>query len=461
MKTDTIAAIATAIGPSGIGIIRISGSDAFSLISKIFKNGKNENVDLAKYDSHTLHYGYIYDKDTVIDEVLVSIMKAPKSYTTEDTVEINTHGGSFVIKRVLDTVIKTGVRPAEPGEFSKRAFLNGRMDLSEAQAVMDLISSRNEFARKNSLKNLKGSIKNKIFELREKLLHECAFIEAALDDPEHYSLDGYPDELKGKIGEVRREIQSLINGFNNGRILNEGIKCSIVGRPNVGKSSIFNFIAGEERAIVTDIPGTTRDVIETSVYYKGLSLIFTDTAGIRDTSDTVEKIGVQRSVRSLEEADLIMLVFDNSDELTDEDIEMIKVVESKEKNVIGILNKSDLSAVLTEETIKERTDIDVISVSAKEGKGFDELFEKIYGIFFKGDLTYNDEVLITNARQAGLLADAHKSLELVLNSIELGMSEDFFTRDIMDAYKALGEIVGCDIGDDLADKIFSDFCMGK
>ena len=455
-QEDTIAAIATGMSPSGIGIIRISGKEAFNKISTIFKTRSGKAIDLSKMESHGVYYGYICDKDIFIDEVLLILMKSPRSYTTEDTVEINCHGGPFVLKRVLDVVLKTGIRTAEPGEFTERAFLNGRIDLSQAQSVMDLISSKNEFARNNAVKNLKGSIKNKIAELRDRIIHECAYIESAIDDPEHYELDGFSGKLRSVAEEIISEIDHLIKSFDTGKLLNEGINCCIIGRPNVGKSSVFNAMIGEEKAIVTNIPGTTRDTIETLINYEGLTLKLLDTAGIHDTSDKVELIGIDRAKDALDKADLVFAVFDSSERLNNEDRKILDLCENRK--AIIILNKLDLDTVIDEDAFKN---YNTIKTSVKTGEGIEEVFREVSKFFFKGELNFNDEIYITSARQAELLKKAGQSLSLVIESIDNKMSEEFLTSDLMDAYGRLGEIIGEEIEDDLADTIFRDFCMGK
>ena len=455
-QEDTIAAIATGLSPSGIGIVRVSGRDAFSKISTIFKGASGQAKDLASMESHSVHYGYICDRDIIIDEVLLVLMKAPKSYTTEDTVEINCHGGPFVLKRVLDVVLSTGIRAAEPGEFTERAFLNGRIDLSEAQAVMDLISSKSEFARNNSVKNLKGSVKNKIVELRNRIIHECAYIESAIDDPEHYELDGFSDKLKSKTEDIISEIEGLIKSFDTGKLLNEGIDCCIIGRPNVGKSSVFNAMTGEEKAIVTNVPGTTRDTIETMINYEGLTLKLTDTAGIRDTEDKVEIIGIDRAKDAIERSDVIFAVFDSSEKITEEDRDILSLCENRK--AIVVLNKTDLDTNIDE---TEFRDFNIIRTSVKTGEGIEELFKEVSKLFFDGELNFNDEIYITSARQAELLKKAKEALLLVIESIDNSMSEEFLTSDLMEAYGKLGEIIGEEIEDDLAETIFRDFCMGK
>ncbi len=456
MSSDTIAAIATAMSNAGIGIIRISGDEAVEAADRIFysKNGQR----LCDSPSHTIHYGYIQNGQEIVDEVLVMLMKAPNSYTREDTVEINCHGGVLVMQRVLETVLNSGVRLAEPGEFTKRAFLNGRIDLTQAESVIDIINSKNDFALKSSMNQLRGSVLNKIRQLRESIIHETAFIESAIDDPEHYSLDGYPEQLSGIVKYLKEEIQHLIQTSENGRILKEGIHTVIAGKPNVGKSSIMNTLAGSERAIVTDVAGTTRDILEEHINLKGLSLNIIDTAGIRETNDIVEKIGVDKAKEYLDKADLILYVTDASVELSREDYEIARMIRGR--NVIAILNKSDLEQ---KTGINELSEISehVISVSAKEGDGIEELANLIRKMFLKGNITYNDEVVITNVRHKTALAEALESLNLAEESIENGMPEDFYSIDLMNAYERLGYVIGEAVEDDLADQIFSKFCMGK
>ena len=336
MKTDTIAAIATAMTNSGIGIIRISGEDAFTVIDRIYQS-KNGKKKLSEEKSHTVHYGYIVDdtkENKIIDEVMVLIMRAPNTYTREDTVEIDCHGGVLVMQKILDTVVCHGARPAEPGEFTKRAFLNGRIDLTQAESVMDVISSKNEFALKSSEQQLSGSLSAAVRKVREKLLHEIAFIESALDDPEHISLDGYPETLHGIVEEAQKEIQKLLANSDNGKILKEGISTVIIGKPNAGKSSLLNTLVGEERAIVTDIAGTTRDVLEEQINLNGIILNVIDTAGIRETDDVVEKIGVDRAKKYLNEADLAIYVVDTSTQLDENDFEILRTILSKVKHPV-------------------------------------------------------------------------------------------------------------------------------
>ena len=457
MRTDTIAAIATAMSSSGIGIIRISGDEAVGIVDRIFsmKNGKK----LSDMPTHTIHYGHIKDGDEVIDEVMVVLMRAPKSYTKEDTVEIDCHGGVYVMKRVLETVIKYGARPAEPGEFTKRAFLNGRIDLAQAESVIDIIHAKNEFALKSSEQQLSGSLSVAVRKVREKLLHEIAFIESALDDPEHISLDGYPETLHGIVEEAQKEIQKLLANSDNGKILKEGISTVIIGKPNAGKSSLLNTLVGEERAIVTDIAGTTRDVLEEQINLNGIILNVIDTAGIRETDDVVEKIGVDRAKKYLNEADLAIYVVDTSTQLDENDFEIMELL--KDRKAIVLLNKSDLTPVTDSESIRKHLDKKMIAISAKEQTGIEELEETIREMFFTGEVTFNDEVYITNIRHKTALQEARNSLNLVVQSILDGMPEDFYSIDLMNAYEELGSIVGEAVEDDLVNEIFSKFCMGK
>ena len=468
-KTDTIAAISTAMTNSGIGIVRISGEDAFAIIDKIYKGKKEKHLSAQK--SHTVHYGFITDGEETIDEVLVLLMRGPHSYTGEDTVEIDCHGGVFVTKRILETVIKYGARPADPGEFSKRAFLNGRMDLSQAEAVIDIINSQNEYALQSSVNQLKGSVHKKIKEIREQILYHTAFIETALDDPEHISVDGYGETLKGVNDGLMEEIQKLLDTADDGRIMREGVRTVIVGKPNAGKSSLLNVLLGEDRAIVTDVAGTTRDVLEESIQLQGITLNIVDTAGIRDTEDIVEKIGVDKAKVYARDADLIIYVVDASRPLDENDIEIINMI--RDKKAVILLNKTDLSTVVTKEEIKkwitagqtqpqgDSTAVPMIDISAKEETGIHELETALKEMFYHGELSFNDEVYITNVRHKTALGDALASLKKVDESIRNQMPEDFFTIDLMDAYEALGSITGETIGEDLVNEIFSKFCMGK
>ena len=454
----TIAAISTAMSASGIGIVRISGDEAMEVISRIYRS-KNGNKDIKKVKSHTIHYGFIYDGEEVVDEVLVMIMKGPRTYTGEDTVEIDCHGGVYAMKRVLETVLKNGAEIAEPGEFTKRAFLNGRLDLSQAEAVMDVIQAKNSMALKSSVEQLKGSVLRAVKEIRSKLIYHIAYIESALDDPEHISLDGYPQELLEVVEKESKEISELLKTADDGRMIQEGIKTVILGKPNAGKSSLLNYLVGEDRAIVTEIAGTTRDILEEYISLNGITLRVIDTAGIRDTEDVVEKIGVGKARQMAEDADLILYVVDSSMPLDENDQEIIELLKGRKS--ITIYNKTDLTPVVDIEFLKEKTASPVIPISAVEETGIGQLEDEIRRMFFQGELSFNDEVYITNARHKAALEEALESLKLVKNRIEMGMAEDFFSIDLMNAYESLGRIVGESVGEDLVNEIFSKFCVGK
>ena len=462
MNQDTIAAISTGMTNSGIGIVRISGSEALEIADRVYK-GKET---ITKVPTHTIHYGHVMDGDETVDEVLVMVMRGPRTFTGEDTVEINCHGGTYVVSRVLETVLKAGARPAEPGEFTKRAFLNGKMDLSQAEAVIDVITSENEYALQSSISQLKGSVKNRIKEIREKIIYHTAFIETALDDPEHISVDGYGEVLKEAAEEVIGQLKELIDSSDDGRIMKEGIQTVILGKPNAGKSSLLNILAGHDRAIVTDIEGTTRDVIEEQIRLQGLTLNIIDTAGIRQTDDIVEKMGVDKAKEYAKDADLIIYVVDASRNLDENDEKIFDLI--YDKRTVILLNKSDLDTVVTEEMIRERISqkgvqkqIPVIAISAKEEQGIKELENTVKAMFLKGDLSFNEEVYITNARQKNALVNARESMKKVIFSIDAGMPEDFYSIDLMDAYEKLGRITGEAVDDDLANEIFAKFCMGK
>ena len=472
-KNETIAAIATALSDSGIGIVRISGENAIYIIDNIFRSAAGRRI-LTKVQSHTIHYGYIVDSnENVIDEVMVAVMKAPRSYTMEDTVEINCHGGVLVMQKVLEAVLHAGARLAQPGEFTKRAFLNGRIDLSRAEAVIDVIHSQNEYALSSSVSQLKGQLSNKIHTLREDILYQIAFIESALDDPEHISLDGYPEQLAGKVTGFEKEIEKLLATADNGRLIKEGISTVIVGKPNAGKSSLLNMLLGEDRAIVTEIAGTTRDALHETINLHGISLNMIDTAGIHETQDVVEKIGVERAKKYAAEADMILYVVDASEDLDEDDQEIISLLNGKK--AIILLNKSDLENKITEDVLKEKLyelknhdnieDIKILRTStidpSSENSGMDELEETIRNMFFEGELKHNNELLVTNLRHKEALQDALNSLKLVERSIEDGMPEDFYSIDLTSAYASLGKIIGEEVDEDVVNEIFSKFCMGK
>ena len=454
-SSDTIAAISTALSNSGISIIRVSGDDAISCVDNIYSGKKSLN----EAQSHTVSYGHIVYDDKIIDEVLVSVFKAPRTFTRQDVVEINCHGGIYVTKKMLEIILNNGVRLAEPGEFTKRAFLNGRIDLSQAEGVMDIISSDNEYALTTSVNQLNGSVRSEVVSLREKIIYEIAYIESALDDPEHFTLDGYNDRLTEVVGQLRTKIRSLTKNSDNGILLKNGINTVIVGKPNVGKSSLLNTLAKKEKSIVTDIPGTTRDIIEERIYLDGIILNIIDTAGIRDSENVVEKIGVDKSISAIEEANLIIYVVDSSIKLDDNDYRIINKI--RDKKYICLLNKSDLESVTTEDELRSHIDSNIISISAKEGIGIENLENEIKNLFFSGDIKDSDEIIINSIRHKNLLNKCDESLKNVENSLRDNMPEDFYSIDLMDAYKSLGLIIGEEIEDDLVEEIFSKFCVGK
>lgn len=466
VKQDTIAAISTAVSESGIGIIRISGDEAFNIGDKVcrLKSGRRLQ-DLA---SHTIHYGHVADPDDpahMIDEVLISLFRAPRSYTAEDTVEINCHGGIFAMRKILDTVVHAGARPAEPGEFTKRAFLNGRIDLSQAEAVMDVIRAKNEYALKNSVMQVQGRLSRLIDSCRGEILYETAAIEAALDDPEHYSLDGFADHLSEKLVLWKEKILNLIRTAANGRLLQEGIQTAIVGKPNVGKSSLLNALSGEEKAIVTEIEGTTRDVLSQIISLGEFSLNLMDTAGIRRTDDKVETIGIERALAAADKADLVLWLIDSSQAIDDNDRAIYAHI--KERRLIVLLNKTDLAPVTSQEDVlrilgdKGTDSIPIVHICASSGDGLDRLYETIRNMFYQGVLSFNDEVMITSTRQKSLLEEAYGFLENVEGSIAAGLPEDFYSIDLTGACRCLGAITGKETGEDLVNEIFEKFCMGK
>jgi len=465
MKTETIAAIATSLSESGISIIRISGDQALLVADKIIitKSGKK----VSEFRSHTIHYGHVMDGDVVVDEVMVSFMKAPNSFTAENTVEINCHGGILVTKKILQLVLKSGARLAQPGEFTKRAFLNGRIDLSKAEAIMDIIHADNEFALQIGMKQLKGLLSKKVHSMREVLIYEIAFIESALDDPEHYSLNGYPEQLKEKIEIIKNDLIKMEASAENGKMIRQGINTVIVGKPNAGKSSFLNFLLGEEKAIVTDIAGTTRDALEDYIRIQNISFHIIDTAGIRKTEDVVEKIGVEKAIDYSKDADLLLYIIDSSIPLDENDFTIMKMTSGKK--MIVLLNKTDLETVVTIDDVKKyldeyshkEEDTRFIKISAKEKVGMEEFESVAKDMFFHGDIKIQDEVMITNMRHRELISDAIDSLKLVINSINMSMPEDFLTIDMMSAYESLGKIIGEEVEEDLVNEIFSKFCMGK
>ena len=467
---DTIAAIATAASDAGIGIIRVSGTRAIEAVSHFYQNAKHE-FDLQSHQSGTIRFGYFCDtKGDLIDEVMVSVMRAPHSYTKEDVVEVNTHGGTMVMQKILHELISDEniCRLAEPGEFTKRAFLNGRIDLTRAEAVMDIIEAKSEFALNNSEKQLRGDMRNIIEDMRSKIIYEMAYIESALDDPENYDLTGYEDRIMPICDKIIRNCDKLIKSADEGRVRATGLSTVIIGKPNSGKSSLLNVLTGEETAIVTDIAGTTRDVIEHDVKLGNILLHVIDTAGIRDSADKIEAIGVEKARKYAREAELILYMIDSTSQINDEDIEILTSV--KDKKIIVLLNKTDKEdeIIITKdniskllETVGVSSDVPVITTSMILGNGIDELKNAISDLFFNGKLVPEDEIYVTNLRHKNLLEKAYRSLCLVKNSVEQGLSEDFYTIDLHDAYESLGLIIGEEVGDDLVEEIFSKFCMGK
>ena len=454
---ETIAAIATGMANSGIGIVRMSGPDAVKIADSVFvpKNGKK----LSECKSHTIHYGCIsYDGD-IVDEVLVMLMKAPNTYTREDVIEIDCHGGVYVMRRILDLLIKNGARTAEPGEFTKRAFLNGRIDLAQSEAVIDIINSKNQYALRNSVNELSGKLSIVIEDIRAEILEKTAYIEAALDDPEHISLDNFVDKLINCVDNCVNKVEKLLKTADNGKIFTQGIKTVIVGKPNAGKSSLLNLMTGTDRAIVTDIAGTTRDTIEEQININGITLNLVDTAGIRNTDDRIEEIGVEKARKLVEQADLILYVADGSTELDDNDYDILKMI--KDKKTIVLVNKSDLHQITTTEQLSKLTESRIISVSAEENTGLDVLSDYIIELFSNGEIGFNDEIYISNERQKECLENALSSLRLVIDAVNAGLPEDLYTIDLMNAYEELGKITGESVEDDLVNEIFGKFCMGK
>lgn len=449
---DTIAAISTTLGVGAISIIRVSGNDAIKIVNKIFK-GKN----LEKVETHTINYGHIVDKDEIIDEVLVSVMKSPKTFTTEDVVEINCHGGISTTNKVLELLLNNGARLAEPGEFTKRAFLNGRIDLTQAESVIDLINSKNESKRKVAIKGLNGYVSNIIRNLRQEILELLASIEVNIDYPEYEdAIVMTNDIVKPKITEIKEKLTKIINESENGKILTSGIKTIIIGKPNVGKSSILNRLLDEEKAIVTDIEGTTRDTVEGSITINGVSLNIIDTAGIRETEDIVEKIGVEKSLSLINEADLIVIVLNNNEELTEEDKKILTAC--KDKKVIVVINKSDLERKINLDDIKYQN---IVYTNTIDLNGINSLKEKIVELFNLNELEQQDYTYLSNVRQISLAKDAYQILEEVDNGIKNEVPVDMIEIDIKRAWKKLGEIIGETYTEELIDQLFSQFCLGK
>ena len=459
MSMDTtIAAVSSAVYPSGIGIIRISGKDALPVASRIYRS-KGGRKDIQKVPSHTIHHGFIVDGSEIIDEVLVLVMRGPKSYTGEDTVEIDSHGGIVAMRRILELVCRNGAVLAEPGEFTKRAFLNGRMDLSQAEAVMGLIQAKSDLALRNSVRILNGTLAQEIRKIREKLLYQMAFVESALDDPEHYDIDSHQGQLRSEMILLSQRTAHLAATYENGKRLTEGIRTVILGKPNAGKSSLWNYLLGEERAIVTEIAGTTRDILEEVVTLGNISLRLVDTAGIHSTDNMIENIGIEKAKDMARKADLLLYVVDSSTPFEENDREILTLLEGKK--AVVLYNKSDLQPVMDFHDLKEQLDFPVIPFSAKEKEGMDELVSTIQEMFYEGALSSEEEVIISSERQKQCLLYASECLNRVVSDIDAGIPEDLYYVDLMEAYRDLGEILGEEVGDDLVDEIFSKFCMGK
>lgn len=457
---DTAAAIATSSKDGSISVIRVSGDRSCEIVSSIFFDKHMNPVTLSQCRTHTIRYGYICEKENdIIDEVLVLIMKGPKSYTAEDVIEIQCHGGYMICQMILELLVRRGARIADPGEFTKRAFLNGRIDLSQAESVMELIQAKSDIAVKNSMSQLRGKIKKKIEELRKVILEDLSFLEAALDDPEHITLDNFSETIRRHTQQLKEELEHLLDNSQNGRLIKEGIRTAIVGKPNVGKSSFLNCILRDDRAIVTDIPGTTRDTLEEEIKIRSTLFRFIDTAGIRETEDVLENLGIDKTKKAIESADFVICLIDMSRELEEEDFYVLE----QAKNYPGIIlcNKSDLLARVTMEQLPEYENKKVISFCARTGEGLEQFEEYIHTLFLSDKIRYNDEIYITNARQKALLIEALESIRQLWNSVEAGMPEDLYSIDLMNAYETLGKMIGETVEDDIVDKIFKDFCMGK
>lgn len=459
---DTIAAISTAIGNGGIGIVRMSGKESFKILEKIFKNNKGEKLDLNKIKGYSIQYGTIVDSETneKIDEVLVSFFKNPKSYTREDMCEINSHGGMVVEKQILEQCLKNGAILAEPGEFTKRAFLNGRIDLSQAESIMDLINSKTEKESKASINQLQGDLSNKINEIRHDLLDIMADIEASIDYPEYDIEEVTNSKALGILENTKNKLENLKDTFRSGKILKEGIKTAIIGRPNAGKSSLLNKILKEERAIVSDIEGTTRDTIEEFITIKGIPLKIIDTAGIRKTSDKIEEIGVKKALEIAKDAELVLVILDNSKDLNEEDKEILRLAESK--NSIILLNKVDIKENNLENNEElKKMNKKIIKISAKNGNGIDELYNEIENMFQIKNLETDGEIIITNIRHKNQIEYSLKNINEAINAVENNLPIDIISISIKQTLEDLGKITGENVSEDIINEIFSKFCLGK
>jgi tRNA modification GTPase len=457
---DTIAAISTPIGIGGIGIIRISGKDAIDIVDKIFKSPKGKRLTEVK--SHTIHYGHVVhlNTDKVIDEVLVSVMKEPHTFTRENIVEINCHGGIVSTRNVLEEVLNTGARLADPGEFTKRAFLNGRIDLVQAEAIIDVINSKTNIGLESAIDQLEGNLSKKIFEIRTKLIHLAAHLQAAVDFPEDDIEELSEENLINSLESIMKEMDHLIKTADMGKIIREGLSTVIVGKPNVGKSSLLNALVRENRAIVTEIPGTTRDIIEEYINIKGVPLKVVDTAGIRETEDIVERIGVEKSKEFINKADLVILILDGSEALSENDKNIIDLVIGKK--AIVLINKADLTTKIDTQYIREIFKNDkVIDISVKDGTGLEELENTIYDMFFEGDINLKDDVIVTNLRHKDSLVKASQNLQESIQALKIGMPVDMVSIDIKNSIEALGEIIGQTVSEEIVDQIFRNFCLGK
>lgn len=457
-QKDTIAAIATGMTNAGIGVIRISGEEAIQVADSVFR-AKNSRKSVENTPSYSALFGNIVDGEDILDEAICLVMRAPNSYTTEDVVEVQCHGGIVMLQRILKLILEHGARAAEPGEFTKRAYLGGRIDITQAESVMDMIHAKNELAAKSSISQLRGSLSVRIKDIRAMILENVAYIESALDDPENYSLEGFSEGLRIQVTETIQEVEKLLITASEGKMIKEGIRTVILGKPNAGKSSFLNKILGEERAIVTEIAGTTRDTLEEDAIVQGIPLKIVDTAGIHETVDVVEKIGVEKAKKSVEDADLIVYVIDGSKPLDADDMQIIELL--SDRKVILLVNKIDKEQVVDKTCITSKINAPMVEISAKSGEGMDSFKDELTKMFFHGNLSMNDQVYITNLRHKQALQDANESLKQVIQSIDMEMPEDFLSIDLMAAYEQLGYILGEELEDDLANEIFGKFCMGK
>ena len=454
---STIVSISTAPGIGGIGIIRMSGEKSFEILDKIFKPKTSQKIEDIK--GYTIKYGHIVENNEIIDEVLVSYFKAPRSYTTENMCEINSHGGNVVVKKILEICLKNGAELAEPGEFTKRAFLNGRIDLAQAESVIDVINAKSDKEAKSGIKQLEGYLSKEIKGIKQEILDVLVNIEVTIDYPEYDTPEVQEKEIAQILESVGKKLKKLEKSFDNGKIIKDGIKTAIIGKPNAGKSSLMNVLLGEERAIVTEIAGTTRDTLEEHIYLQGISLNVVDTAGIRDTEDIVEKIGVERAMKAAEDADLIIYVVDGSRALDENDKEIMEFIRGR--RAIVLLNKTDLKLAVDKDELENACGHAVIPISAKEEQGIEALEEEIKRLFYHGKISFNEQVYITNVRHKEALEQTLDSLKMVKQSVSDGMPEDFYSIDLMNAYEQLGKILGEAVEDDLVNEIFSKFCMGK